>query len=78
MGDEDPSNSTPLGEPDRLSPSNRGARMGVHKLPEVVQGRMLCVAHGCVIEDSLGLASVNGFAPTNAMELPSRVPRKRI
>ncbi len=46
MGEEDPSNPTPLGEPARLGPSRREEQRDMHKLPEVVQGRMLCVAHG--------------------------------
>ncbi len=33
---------------------------------------------GCVIEECLGLGSANGFAPTNVMELLSRVPRERV
>jgi hypothetical protein len=46
MGEEDPSHLTPLGEPSRLEVFN-GKGQGVgHKLPEVVHGRMLCVAHG--------------------------------
>jgi hypothetical protein len=46
MGEEEHSNPTPLGEPERLHPSSREAQMEVHELPEVVHGRMLCVAHG--------------------------------
>lgn len=46
MGEEDPSNSTPLGGPERLGPSNGEAARRVHKLPEVLHGRMLCVTHG--------------------------------
>jgi hypothetical protein len=46
MGEKDPSNPTPLGEPERLGSSSREAQSDSHKLPEVVHGRMLCVAHG--------------------------------
>jgi len=46
MGEEDPSNLTPLGGLEKLGPSNGESRMRAHKLPEVVNGRMLCVAHG--------------------------------
>ena len=46
MGEKDPSNPTPLGEPERLGSSNREAQSDSHKLPEVIHGRMLCVAHG--------------------------------
>ncbi len=46
MGEEDSSNSTPLGGPERLGPSSGGIAREVHKLPEVVHGRMLCVVHG--------------------------------
>src|SRR4029077_4542745 len=48
MGEEDPSNPTPLGEPARLDSSIGQGRGDVHKLPEVVHGRMLCVTHGRV------------------------------
>ena len=46
MGEEDRSNMTPLGGPEKLGPSNGKAQGDEHKLPEVVHGRMLCVAHG--------------------------------
>src|SRR6267378_200777 len=46
MGEENPSNPTPLGEPARLNSSVGQGQKDVHKLPEVVHGRMLCVAHG--------------------------------
>ena len=46
MGEEDPSNLTPLGGPERLYQSNGEAARDVHELPEVVHGRMLCVIHG--------------------------------
>jgi len=46
MGEEDPSNPTPLGEPARLNSSDGQGQRDVNKLPEVVHGRMLCVAHG--------------------------------
>jgi hypothetical protein len=46
MVEEDASNPTPLGEPARFGSSNGKAQRNVHKLPEVVHGRMLCVAHG--------------------------------
>jgi hypothetical protein len=46
MGEEEHSNPTPLGEPERLRPSNGEARLDAHELPDVVHGRMLCVAHG--------------------------------
>jgi hypothetical protein len=46
MGEEDPSNLTPLGGPEKLGRSNGGSQGDLHKLPEVVHGRMLCVAHG--------------------------------
>lgn len=46
MGEEDSSNSTPLGGPERLGPSSGKIARDVHNLPEVVHGRMLCVVHG--------------------------------
>jgi hypothetical protein len=46
MGEEDPSNSTPLGEPPRLNSSDAEGLRDVHKLSDVVHGRMLCVVHG--------------------------------
>jgi hypothetical protein len=46
MGEDDPSNPTPLGEPSRLGRSGELASEDVHRLPEVVHGRMMCVAHG--------------------------------
>jgi hypothetical protein len=46
MGDEDSSNPTPLGEPWRLGASDGEVQKDAHKLPEVANGRMLCVAHG--------------------------------
>lgn len=46
MGEEDPSHRTPLGEPERLSPSNGEAHTNANELPEVAHGRMLCLAHG--------------------------------
>jgi hypothetical protein len=46
MGEEDPSNLTPLGGPVRIGPSKEEGLRDAHELPEVVHGRMLCVTHG--------------------------------
>jgi hypothetical protein len=46
MGEEDRSNPTPLGEPAGMGFSDGKGQQDVHNLPELVHGRMLCVAHG--------------------------------
>ena len=44
MGEEDPSDLTPLGD---MNPPDRGKLIEEgHTLPEVMRGRMLCVTHG--------------------------------
>ncbi len=44
MVEEDPTNATPLGEPDQASRSV--PRLEIHELPDVARGRMLCVING--------------------------------
>jgi hypothetical protein len=46
MGEEDPSDLSPLGELSELGPSGGKGQGEGHELPQVVHGRMLCVAHG--------------------------------
>ena len=79
MGEEDPSNLTPLGGPEKLGPSNGEARRDVHKLPEVVRGRMLCVAHGQMCYRRMSKVGVGEWiCPDERHGTPIKVPRERV
>jgi len=79
MGEEDPSNPTPMGESARLGRSIREALGVVHKLPEVVRGRMLCVAHGQMCYRRTSKVGVGEWiCPDERHGTPIRVPRERV
>jgi len=72
MGEEDPSISNPLGEPEKLSPDENGSG-NTHKLPEVVHGRMLCLVHGRMCYRRISRVGVGEWiCPDERHQIPIR------